>query len=50
MPSIWRIRRIKGYHYLYYENEYIGSIEKIVELWRACLNLNPGPLAPKAGL
>ena len=49
MPSTWRIRRIKGNYYLYRGDEYIGPLEKIVELWRARRDLNPGPPAPEAG-
>ena len=48
MPSTWRIKRIKGQYYLYHYDEYIGPLEKIVEIWRARRDLNPGPPAPEA--
>jgi len=48
MPSIWRIRKLKGNYYLYHGDEYVGPLEKIVEVWRARRDLNPGPPAPKA--
>jgi hypothetical protein len=52
MPSVWRIRRVKGSYYLYHEDKYVGPLKKIVDVWsswRARGDLNPGPPAPKAG-
>ena len=49
MPSLWRIKVIKGNYYLYHYDEYIGPLDKIVETWRARRDLNPGPPAPEAG-
>ena len=50
MPSLWRIKVIKGNYYLYHYDKCIGPIEEIVSLWmRTRRDLNPGPPAPEAG-
>ena len=42
MPSIWSIKEIKNKYYLYHEGKYVAPLEKLVKLWRACQDLNPG--------
>ena len=49
MPAIFSIKKVKGNYYLYHRGKYVGPLEKIVELWRARRDLNPGSPAPKAG-
>ncbi len=49
MPSTWSIKRIKGRYYLYHRGHYVAPLDRLVELWRARRDLNPGSPAPEAG-